>query len=81
MLQKDVPAAGVARPPADLASLIQFYSIELAPTDDGRLYVGVTATVCEHEGELELMEMESGRVDTLDKALMMIRDAVASRHH
>jgi hypothetical protein len=48
---------------------------------NGRLYVGVTATVCEHEGELELMEMGSGRVDTLDKALTMIRDAVASRHH
>ena len=80
MLQRDVPAVGATRPSADLASLIQFYSIELAPTDDGRLYVGVTATICEHEGELELMEMESGRVDTLDKALMMIRDAVAPRH-
>jgi len=80
MLQRDVPAVGATQLPADLASLIQFYSIELAPTDDGRLYVGVTATICEHEGELELMEMGSGRVDTPDKALMMIRDAVAPRH-
>jgi hypothetical protein len=81
MLQRDAPPVGATQPPADLASLIQFYSIELAPTDDGRLYVGVTATVCEHEGELELMEMGSGRVDTLDKALTMIRDAVAPHHH
>jgi hypothetical protein len=80
MLQRDASPVGATQPPADLASLIQFYSIELAPIDGGRLYVGVTATICEHEGELELMEMGSGHVDTLDKALTMIRDAVAPRH-
>jgi hypothetical protein len=79
MLQRDEPTVGATQPSTELASLIQFYSIELAPTDDGRLYVGVTATICEHEGELELMEMGSGRVDTLDEALTMIRDAVAPR--
>lgn len=80
MLQRDSAAAGKARPPADLNSIIQFYSIQLAPMADGRLYVGVTATVCEHEGELDSMEMGSGRVDSIDKALMVIREAIASPH-
>ena len=80
MLQRDDAAAGTARPLTNLASIIQFYSIELSPMADGRLYVGVTATVCEREGELECMEMGSGRVDSIDKALMLIREACASHH-
>ena len=51
MLQPHRAAAAVARPD-DLKSIIQFYSIELSPMADGRFYVGVTATVCEREGEL-----------------------------
>ncbi len=80
MLQRASATAGETRPPADLTSLIQFYSIELAPMADGRLYVGVTATICEREGELDSMEMGSGRVDSIDKALMVIREAIASPH-
>lgn len=80
MMQRDAVAAGRARPSANLTSIIQFYSIELAPMADGRLYVGVTATLCEHEGELDSMEMGSGRVDSIDKALMVIREAIASPH-
>ena len=80
MLQREPAAPGTTRPPADLTSIIQFYSIQLAPMADGRLYVGVTATVCEREGELDSMEMGSGRVDSIDKALMVIREAIASPH-
>lgn len=80
MLQRETVAAGALQPASNLASIIQFYSIELSPTADGRLYVGVTATVCEREGELECMEMGSGRVDSLDKALLLIREACASHH-
>lgn len=80
MLQRDAVAAGTTRPAADLKSIIQFYSIELSPMADGRLYVGVTATVCERDGELDCMDMGSGRVDTIDKALMLIREACASHH-
>ena len=79
MLQAHRAAEAVARP-ADLKSIIQFYSIELSPMADGRLYVGVTATVCEREGELDSMDMGSGRVDSIDKALMVIREAIASHH-
>ncbi len=80
MLQRDIAAAATAGPPVNLASIIQFYSIELSPMADGRLFVGVTATVCEHEGELDSMEMGSGRVDSIDKALMLIREAIAPHH-
>ena len=79
MLQPHRAATAVARP-ADLASIIQFYSIELSPMADGRLYVGITATVCEREGELDSMDMGSDRVDSIDKALMVIREAIASHH-
>ena len=80
MLQRDSATAGATRPTADLTSIIQYYSIELAPMADGRLYVGVTATICEREGELDSMDMGSDRVDSIDKALMVIREAVASAH-
>jgi hypothetical protein len=80
MLQRDTAADGTARPPINLASIIQFYSIELSPMADGRLYVGVTATVCEREGELDCMEMGSGRVNSLGEALNLIREACASHH-
>ena len=80
MLQRETAPAGKTRPPADFNSIIQFYSIQLAPMADGRLFVGVTATVCEHEGELDSMEMGSGRVDSIDKALNVIREAIASPH-
>jgi hypothetical protein len=80
MLQRDFAAAGKPGPPANLNSTIQFYSIELTPMADGRLYVGVTATICECEGELDSMEMGSGRVDSIDKALMVIRQAITSPH-
>jgi hypothetical protein len=79
MLEPHRTVEAAARP-ADLSSIIQFYSIELAPMADGRLYVGVTATVCEGEGELDSMDMGSGRVDSIDKALMVIREAIVSHH-
>ena len=80
MLQRETAAVEAIRPPDNLKSIIQFYSIELSPMADGRLYVGVTATVCEREGEMECMEMGSGRVDSIDKALTLIREACASHH-
>lgn len=80
MLQSDAVVAGQSQPPTNFASIIQFYAIELSPMADGRLYVGVTATVCEREGELGSMEMGAGRVDSLDQALKVIRDAIAPYH-
>jgi hypothetical protein len=80
MLHRDVAAADSSGPPPNLTSIIQFYNIELSPMADGRLYVGVIATVCEREGELDCMEMGSGRVDGLDKALTLIREALAPHH-
>lgn len=79
MMQNHRAAEATAQPP-DLSTIIQFYSIQLAPTADGQFFVGVTATVCEHEGELDNMEMGSGRVATIEQALTVIREAIAPRH-
>jgi hypothetical protein len=57
---------------------IQFYSIELMPLYDGRLSVGVMATLCEDDGELEGMDLGSHRVASLDEALAVIRHAVTA---
>lgn len=79
MLQRslDVTAASRLSPNP---SIIQFFSIELTPTADGRMSVGVMATICEREGELENMDVASERVATLDEALAVIRDAITSVH-
>jgi hypothetical protein len=58
--------------------IIQFFSIELTPLYDGRLSVGVMATLCEDDGELDGMDLGSHRVGSLDEALAVIRDAVAA---
>jgi hypothetical protein len=72
------PAApsAASRPP------IQFYSVQLMPLSDGRMSVGVGATLCEtvDEADFELVNMDlaSERVDTIEAALTVIRLAVAS---
>jgi hypothetical protein len=61
-------------------SPIQFYSVEIMPLAGGRMSVG--ATICEpvDEDDFELVNMDvaSARVDTIDEALAVIRQAVAS---
>jgi hypothetical protein len=59
---------------------IQFYSIELFPTADGRMSVGILATICDEEGVLEGMDLGSHRVDSIDEALAVIRRAVQPVH-
>ncbi len=80
MLHEDDCASGVTGPPPSVVPSIQFYSIEVSPMADGRVYVGVRATICESDGELDDMELGSDRVDTLDEALALIRRAVALRN-
>jgi hypothetical protein len=79
MSQQRVASKDAARVTVD-PGLIQFYSIELSPTADGRLAVGIIATICEHEGELEAMDLGSHRVDSIDDALAVIRHAFESVH-
>jgi hypothetical protein len=57
---------------------IQFYSIELMPLFDGRLSVGVMATLCDDDGEFDGMDLGSHRVASLDEALAVIRHAIAA---
>lgn len=59
---------------------IQFFSIDLSPIADGRFAVGIVATICEREGELEGMDFGSHRVDSIDEALTIIRSAVQPAH-
>jgi hypothetical protein len=59
---------------------IQFFGIELCPTADGRLYVGIAATVCEEEGELSHVDLGDHRAVSLDEAFAFIRDAINLSH-
>ena len=62
------------------AATIEFFGIELCPTADGRLYVGITATVCEQEGELSHVDLGDHRAVSLDHAFALIRDAIKLSH-
>jgi hypothetical protein len=77
MLQSHVSAADHGRPPS--VSPIQFCSVEIAPLADGRISIGMTATMCESaaDGDFELvsMDMAAARVESIDQALAVIRDA------
>ena len=71
------PAAATSRAPPP----IQFYSVEIMPLADGHVSVQVGATICESiddDFELHNMDVASARVDTIDDALAVIRQAVAS---
>jgi hypothetical protein len=61
---------------------IQFYSVEITPLSDGRMSVGMSATICEpvHGDDFELVNMDvaSVRVDSIDQALAVIREAVTA---
>jgi hypothetical protein len=86
MLETNAEAADHGRPPE--FSPIQFYSVEITPLADGRMSVGMSATICEpiHDGDFELvgMDLASTRVDTIEQALAVIREAftaaTAARH-
>jgi hypothetical protein len=86
MLQTNAEAVDHGRPPN--APPIQFYSVEIMPLADGRMSVGMSATICESvdEGDFELvsMDMASTRVDTIEQALAVVREAftaaTAARH-
>jgi hypothetical protein len=77
MMQTPATTNPASRPPP-----IQFYSVEIMPLADGRMSVGVGATICEtvddDDFELVNMDVASARVDTIDEALAVIRQAVAS---
>jgi hypothetical protein len=68
-------SSGQPRPPP-----IQFYAVEITPLADGRVFVGVGATICEpvDDADFELVNMDvaSARVDTIDQVLAVIREAV-----
>ena len=82
MTQSNVSATASRGP--ESTPPIQFYSVQLMPLADGRLSVGVSATLCESidddDFELVNMDMASARVGTVEEALAVIRDAITSVH-
>ena len=80
MMQPNPAATSGGRPRHPPA--IQFYAVEITPLADGRVFVGVGATICEtvDDDEIELVNMDvaSARVDTIDQVLAVIREAVVS---
>jgi hypothetical protein len=56
---------------------VEFFRIELAPLDDGSIYVALTATtVDEDEPQLLDQEIARDRVATIDDVLSLIREHV-----
>jgi hypothetical protein len=80
-MMQSSPAAP-SRDPPRLVAPIQFYSVELTPLEDGHVSVGIGATLCQavddESYELVNMDVASARVDSIDQALAMIREAVVS---
>lgn len=54
-------------------SILQYVSIELTPVLGGQMFVGIVATLCEREGELESMDLGAERLASLDDALAFVR--------
>ena len=59
---------------------VEFFSVQIAATQDGRVAVGIVATICERDGELEGMDLGNHRVDSIDDALAVIRHAIKPVH-
>jgi hypothetical protein len=79
MIQSSTSAIDRGLPPP--GPPIQFYSIELTPLADGHVAVGIGATFCEaadDDFELVHMDVANERVDTIDQALAVIREAVVT---
>lgn len=78
-MQTTSSAASCGLPPSPP---IQFYSVEITPLADGRVFVGVGATLCEtaDDAEFQLVhrDLVDERVASIEQALAVIREAVAS---
>jgi hypothetical protein len=66
-------------PAATVIRSVEFFSIELAPLVDGRVYVSMTATtVDDQEPQLLTQEIVRDTVGTIDAALAVIRRGLIS---
>jgi hypothetical protein len=66
-------------PAAPVIKSVEFFSIELAPLVDGRVYVSMTATtVDDREPQLLTQEIARDTVATIDDALAVIKQGVTS---
>ncbi|GEM_PF-3242959 len=74
MFDKSAHLSGAAPPPP----ILQFLSVEIMPTGDGRLALSLAGTYLDEE-LLEFVndEIASARVASLDEALAIIRNTAA----
>jgi hypothetical protein len=70
----------IVTPAFQAVASIEFFAIQLAPTSDGRFFVGIEATVCDGECDLSQMELGHHRAASLDDALDVIRHAISTAH-
>jgi hypothetical protein len=79
MLQSSLAAPSCGRPPP--IAQIQFYSVQIMPLAGGGMSVGMSATVCEaiRDDDFELVNMDvaSARVESIEEALAVIRNAMS----
>lgn len=70
--------ASAAPTPPHPSVAIEFYTVELARLEDGRIYVGLTATSFDDlEPQLLDQEIATERVATIDDALALVRANVS----
>jgi hypothetical protein len=72
------PRSGNTVPGAPAPHTIEFFSIQLSPTSEGRYFVAVEATICEAECELSQMALGYHGAASLDDALELIRTAITA---
>ena len=66
-------------PTATVIKSVEFFSIELAPLVDGRVYVSMTATtVDDQEPQLLTQEIVRESVGTIDDALAIIKRGITA---
>ena len=66
-------------PTAAVIKSVEFFSIELAPLVDGRVYVSMTATtVDDQEPQLLTQEIVRDSVGTIDDALAIIKRGITA---
>jgi len=66
-------------PTATIIKSVEFFSIELAPLVDGRVYVSMTATTVDNqEPQLLTQEIARDAVATIDDALAVIKKGLTA---
>ena len=72
------PTDAIDSPGVLTPASIEFFSIQLSSSADGRFYVGIEATVCDGEADLTHMDLGHHGAPSIDAALDVIRSVVTA---